>query len=119
MVHQTLPIILMKLKLHKQNQQMLMCVFSKGPHFGPWSFKDRLRGPQGRFESLNIKHDPNKKGVCVVVRGTNEKALPGCPQFSPGGKVVVHLLSTCFPHGGKRILFNKENGKANLALYNC
>ena len=28
---------------------------------------------------------------------TNEKASPGGPQFSPGGKVVFHSLSTCFP----------------------
>ena len=37
----------------------------------------------------------------MKVRGANEKALPGGRNFCLGGKVVFHLLSTCFPHGGQ------------------
>ena len=39
--------VLTKLKLHKQNQQILMCWLSKGIYFGPWGLTKRPRGPQG------------------------------------------------------------------------
>ena len=34
----------------------------------------------------------------VKVRGTNEKALAGGPQYSHGGKVAFHLLSVIIPY---------------------